>query len=270
MNRENIILELMKASKIMEPQIVGNIAMIGLVDPTAPDESEVLSLTRAIMEKKIEIQETDEGYTRLAFSPQEPTLLRSSEGVIKGGKQDRIVKRSRVLTETRILDVYCIERGRWSRGKDWIPVNLPVPVRRAILEGRDQSTLWEMIHQYLREWGVRTRTQALGAIYDALGKRFEKFVANFEWWKDQVGMIVVINGVVSGLEYFGYKESFRIDGMALLRESYVPEALRGEKVPMLPGDVSKALTEFEDEVKTGKRRWEVVPYQDRIVYANVV
>lgn len=269
MSEKNPVLQLMQACEMKEAQIVGNIGMIGLVDKEAPRESSVMSLARAIELRKLEIRESG-GYTNLEFSPQEPVLLRASEGVIKGGLQDRIVKRSQVLTEAKVLEVYCIERGRWHGGKDWTPVNLPVPIRRAVLQGEPQDRIWSMINQYLREWGVSTRTEALGAIYDALGRRFEKFVANFEWWKDQVGMIVLINGVVSGLEYFGAKESFRGDGMRLLRESYVPEAMRQEGVPMFPGDVAKGLEDFIKEVKGNKRRMEYVPYNGQVAYANII
>jgi len=266
----NQVLDLIQSCEVKEPQIVGNIAMVGLCDPNAPEELPVISLSEALRSKAITIREAG-AYTELEFRPQQPTLLRASEGVIKGGMQDRIVKQSQVLEESRVLDVYCIEQGRWHKEKgDWQNVNLPVPIRRAILEERDQGTIWSMIQDYLQEWKVKTRTEALSAIYDALGHRFEKFVANLEWWRNQVGMIVVINGVASGLEYFGAKQTFQHDGMRLLRESYVPEAMRGDRVPMLPGDVTKGLSEFFDEIKADKRKVEYVPYQGRIVYASVI
>jgi hypothetical protein len=63
----------------------------------------------------------------------------------------------------------------------------------------------------------------------------------------------------------------RNEGMRLLRDSYVPEALRGERrTPMLPEDVTKALEAFIAEVKQKKRRVEVVPYNGQIVYANAI
>ena len=267
---QNPIITLLQGLKTSEPQIVGNIAFMGLLDKNAPEERVVLSLNQALLLNQLKIRDTG-GYEHLTFEPQAPTLLRASQGVLKGGKQDRIVQRSEVLTRNRELEVYCIEKNRWDESdRDWTPSDIPVPIRRAVLEGQPQDTIWGMINSYLHEWKVDTRTSALGAIYDALGSQFERFVANFEVWRNQVGMVVAINGVISGLEFFGDKQSFHEDGMQLLRDSYVPEALRLKGAPMLPENVATALDRFLEEVEAGKRRTEIVPYENRVVYASAI
>lgn len=272
MEKQDLMLKLIDSCEIKEPQLVGNISMIGLCNPNAPEESPVISLRNALKQRKISIRETGGSYTQLQAQAETPTLIRSSEGVSKAGLQDRVVRESQVVHEPRTLEVYCIEHGRWGKGakKEWAPVNLPVPIRRAVMEGRPQNEIWSMINDYLKEWKVKSRSDALSAIFDALGQQFEKFVANFEWWPSQIGMVIVINNVVSGLEFFGAKKTFQIDGMGLLRESYVPEALRGDKVPMLPGDVTSALTGFMDEIKTGNRRMDYVEYKGQVVYASAI
>ena len=266
------ILKIVKAQTFVEPQIVGNIAMVGLVNEKAQEKSPVISLREALRTKKITITEGPGGYEELKTKAEIPTLVRSSEAISKAGKQDRVVKQSSVVSGSRILDVYCIEHGRWGEGAkpEWEPINLPVPIRRAVLEGRSQSDIWSMISEYLHEWQVKSRTDALSAIFDALGQRFEKFVANFEWWENQIGMIICINGKPSGLELFSAKDMFRYDGMHILRDSYVPEALRGEKVPMLPGDVSRTLTTFFDELQENKRKVDIVRHNGEVVYATVI
>lgn len=255
---------------IKEPQIVGNIAMIGLTDPNAPPPI-VKTVPEALRAGILEI--TDPGsYTNLTFHSNEPVLLRRGQGFIKGGKQDRIIRSSQVFTGRDSLSVYCIESGRWARsGKGWEPKDIPVPLRRVAAENRDQSTMWSMIKQYLQKSGVTTRTDALGAIYDALGKDFEKFVGNFEWWEHQIGMIVIINGVVSGLELFDGWSTFREEGMSMLRDSYVPEALaRTARKVLTPEDVEAAYNMFVIDLQSGRRHVDIVTYQNRIIYANVI
>ena len=265
------LISLINSYEYAEPQIVGNVAMIGLLKEGAPASTPVISLRKALRQKKIQISEGPGGYTQLSVQAEIPTLVRASEGFTKAGKQDRVAKKSEVIRNPRVLEVYCIEQGRWSRGrKEWEPMNLPVPIRRAIMDEKDQGVVWGLIDQYLQAWKIPSRTAALAAIYDALGPQFEKYVANFEWWENQVGMIVCINGMPSGLELFGAKDLFREDGMILLRESYVPEALRGEKVPILPGDIPKMLTGFFDELREGKRRTDLIQHNGNIAYATII
>ncbi len=265
------ILSLIQSTTFAEPQLVGNIAVIGLLDKAAPQEQPILSLRQALAQEKVEIHDVGQ-YTGLLFEPKEPVLLRACEGLLAGGRQDRIVKKSQVISgRRRTINVYCIEHQRWRRsGKEWTLSDIPLTIRRAVLEEKKQEEIWKLIEQYLEEWGVESRSEALGAIYQALGADFERFVANFEPWQHQVGMIVIINGAVSGFEYFGDNTSFCESGMRLLRDSYVPEALRGERKAMLPEDVAQAMTVFMEELKTDERHIDVVPYKEHIVYASVI
>ncbi len=264
------ILSLIERTTFCEPQLVGNIAVIGLLNKAAPQKRSVLSLRQALTQQKVEIHDITE-YNELTFTPHEPVLLRACEGIIGGGRQDRIVKKSEVITHKKIISVYCIEHGRWRRSRRaWILSDIPLSIRRAVLEEQKQEQVWDLIKHYLKEFGVKSRSEALSAIYRALGTEFERFVANFEPWQRQVGMIVVINGAVSGFEYFGDEVSFCEEGMPLLRDSYVPEALRGERKAMLPEDVAQAVTAFLEELKGGARCIDIVPYEEQIVYASVI
>lgn len=269
---QEILTDFLKRDYVTVPQIVGNIGVIGLIDPNAP-EPIAKSLREAMRIGSMRVVDRG-GYTDLTFETNEPVLLRRGEGVVKGGKQDRIIQVSQVVERSITLSVYCIEQSRWSgSGKEWEPQDIPVPIRRMAAEGRDQSDVWQFIDEYLRSWNIESGTKALGAIYDALGKDFEKFVGNFEWWQDQVGMVVVINGVASGVEIFDSHDTFRFEGMSLLRDSYIPEALYDQpsrRKLMFPKDVSDAFKKLMHELKEGKRRVDMVQYGGRLVYANVI
>ena len=267
-----ILTDFVERNYVRPAMIVGNIGVIGLVDPNAPAPL-AKSLRESIRAGSMRVLDRG-GYTTLTFEPSEPVLLRRGEGVVKGGKQDRIIQSSRVVESPVTLGVYCIESSRWSKsGREWEPKDIPVPLRRMAAEGRDQGDIWTAISEYLKSYGVTSRTQALGAIYDALGRNFEKFVGNFEWWRDQVGMVVVINGVASGVEIFDSHETFRTEGMSLLRDSYVPEALYDQpslRKPMLPEDAINAFEKLMGELREGKRQVDIAKFRDRVVYANVI
>lgn len=253
-------------------QIVGNIAVIGLLDPNAP-KPVAKTLREGLRSGVLKVVDRG-GVNDLRFETNEPILIRKGEGVSKGGRQDRIVQTSQVIETPTQLGVYCIESGRWGqRGQDWNPVDIPVPIRRAAADNKSQSEVWSFIKEYLRSWDISSRTSALTAVYDALGPQFEKFLGNFEWWKDQVGMVVVINKVVSGVEIFDSRETFHSEGMSLLRDSYIPECLHDQpslRKLMMPDDVVEAMKVFRKELEEGKRRVDITKYRDRIIYANVI
>ena len=254
------------------PQIVGNIAVIGLLDPNALKP--VAKTLREGLRSGVLTVVDRGGVSDLTFETHVPVLIRKGEGVSKGGRQDRIVRTTQVIERPTKLAVYCIESGRWGRaGRDWHPTDIPVPIRRAAAEGRSQSEVWGFIKEYLRSWDISSRTSALTAVYDALGPQFEKFVGNFEWWRDQVGMIIVINGVVSGVEVFDSKETFRYEGMSLLRDSYVPEALHDQpslRKLIMPDDVVEAMKTFKRELQENKRQVDITKYRGRVIYASII
>jgi len=257
---------------VTAPQIVGNIAVIGLLDPNAP-EPVAKTLREGLRSGVLTVVDRG-GVGDLTFETHVPVLIRKGEGVSRGGRQDRIVQTSQVIDRPTQLSVYCIESGRWGRaGKEWHPTDIPVPIRRVADEGRSQSEVWSFIREYLQSWDVKSRTSALTAVYDALGPQFEKFVGNFEWWVGQVGMIVLINGVVSGVEIFDSHETFHEEGMSLLRDSYVPEALHDQpslRKLMMPDDVAECMKTFKKDLQESKRQVDMVYYSNRLVYASVI
>lgn len=254
------------------PQIIGNIAVIGLIDPNAPKP--VAKTLREGLRSGILTVVDKGGVNDLTFETHEPVLIRKGEGISKGGRQDRIVQTTQIIERPTQLSVYCIESGRWGRGgQEWRPTDIPVPIRRAASEGRSQYDVWGFIKEYLQSWDVQSRTSALTAVYDALGTQFEKFVGNFEWWVGQVGFVVIINGVASGVEIFDSHETFHDEGMSLLRDSYVPEALHDQpslRKLMMPGDVAEAMKTFKKELQENKRQVDIAKYRGRVIYANVI
>jgi hypothetical protein len=75
-----------------------------------------------------------------------PLLLLAGE-VVTGGKQDRIIGKDRIVApgaEPLPLDVFCVERGRWSAGSEFKAANLMAhpSVREKAAVAKDQSQVW--------------------------------------------------------------------------------------------------------------------------------
>ena len=75
-----------------------------------------------------------------------PLLLLAGE-VVSGGKQDRVIGKDRIVApgaDPLPLDVFCVERGRWSSGNDFKAANLMAhpSVREKAAVAKDQSQVW--------------------------------------------------------------------------------------------------------------------------------
>jgi hypothetical protein len=208
----------------------------------------------------------------LHFTAEEPTLIRCGEGVLGGGLQDRIIAESVVVEGYRSLNVFCMEAGRWAaKTGEWLHTNTPVTMRRAILEGRDQSYVWSEVQRILGSWGVQSGTSALGELYVNHGFEFEKLATRFDWSDDDVGMIITIDGRVHGVEIFGDKMGLRRDYASILKECYAPIALQtAGGGNMSYEDVHEAINEFYSDLHAGKRYAQRVDYNGNLAYACAV
>lgn len=75
-----------------------------------------------------------------------PLLLLAGE-VVTGGKQDRVIGKDRIVppgADPLPLDVFCVERGRWSEGNEFKAANLMVhpSVREKAAVAKDQNQVW--------------------------------------------------------------------------------------------------------------------------------
>jgi hypothetical protein len=253
-----------------EPQVSGNLAVVGLIDASADSHRDLLSMDLGFEMDKLEVAETG-NVPNLNFSTSEATLIRLGEAVVEGGRQDRIVAESRIIEGHNRVKVFCIERDRWhDQSQSWTRIDTPVSLRRAVMNGAGQQQVWSRVNEILSYWGVSSNTRALSAIYKHLGRQFERRAMKFSLWDDQVGMIVVINDKVAGMEYFGDKMSFSREGYGILQRSYVPDAFQEESGHLPEEDVVESVENFLDELRNNRRAAEVVQYNNQVVYAHAV
>jgi hypothetical protein len=261
------VLKLIENAEMSAPQIHGNLAVTGLVDANAELYNGIVSTQIALEMGNMKVEETG-NVPSLRFLAEEPTLIRCGEGVLGGGKQDRIVAESMVIEGYRNLNVFCIEAGRWEHSQgEWLHTNTPITMRKAILEGRNQQYVWSMVQQILSAWGVRSGTSALGELYAHHGHEFERYVSRFSWSDDDVGMIVTVDGKVHGVEIFGDKMGLRRDYNSILKESYAPVALRNTCGEMTYQDVNEGISSFLSELNSGQRHAQVVTHGGNLAYA---
>lgn len=80
-----------------------------------------------------------------------PLLLLAGE-VVTGGKQDRIIGKDRIVppgAEPLPLDVFCVERGRWSAGSAFKAANLMAhpSVREKAAVAKEQGKVWDAVRR---------------------------------------------------------------------------------------------------------------------------
>jgi hypothetical protein len=264
------VLKLIERAEMTAPQIQGNLAVTGLESVDAELFNGIVSTQIALEMGNMKVEETG-SVPSLRFYADDPTLIRCGEGVLGGGKQDRIVAESTVVEGHRNLNVFCIEAGRWEHSHgEWLHTNTPITMRKAILQGQDQQYVWNMVQQILSVWGVSSGTSALGELYAFHGYEFERYVSRFKWSDDEIGMIVSVDGKVQGVEIFGDKMGLRRDYAAILKESYAPVALRRPDREMTYQDVNEGISEFLSDLDSGSRHAQVVNHDGNLAYACAV
>lgn len=95
-----------------------------------------------------------------------PLLLLAGE-VVTGGKQDRVIGKDRIVppgADPLPLDVFCVERGRWSAGSEFKAANLMAhpSVREKAAVAKDQGQVWSAVRsgstsEQTREYAVAER-----------------------------------------------------------------------------------------------------------------
>jgi len=146
-----------------------------------------------------------------------PAFLLDGEEIL-GGKQSRIVNSSILVpaeAET-VIPVSCCEAGRWARSGDGrfrsehraMPSSMrssksarvSASLRRSGLHDGDQRAVWEDIEEYRAMRGVRSRTSAMGDVFEADRQQLEQLIQEVGPLADQVGVIAAIGDRLLAVE----------------------------------------------------------------------
>jgi hypothetical protein len=217
-------------------------------EPGSETGPRYISLAEALGRDSIVVDEVSEGgdvpHIRVANRGDSAVLVLFGEELV-GAKQNRIANASFLVPAASqlVIDVSCVEQGRWSRARGQRFEGLDSTVSHAIRHkihqsvsaarsagGRftaDQGEVWEEVGERLRSSGARSATLSY---QDYVGTRLEEreeIVQSFEPLPGQVGFVAAIGDEVVGLEVVGDPDVFHRLFQSLLRSYAIDAADRG-------------------------------------------
>jgi len=228
------------------------------------------------------------GYGSMQFSNEDdkPAIVPSNMMVRGTGGQDHAMSGCGIIlakSTKSFNDACCIEETQGgmlsAEGND--EDILPIELRKTLLNygkrtQKGYSKLWNDIKDWLRGMNLGRDSAHLRYFYDnkSIGQALEDFAASFEPIENQIGAVIMFNGIPVGIEIMPSADHWDAYWQHLLRGCYGAELLRMKKLgkitpstlilPDIPEDASPAevkelLTEFSDHL-----REEVIPALERI------
>ena len=138
--------------------------------------------------------------------------------MLEGGQQDRIAAQTTLIgaSETAVLNVLCVEQGRWSGGSEHRNSGRRAPLHvHAGLHGRGtnrQEDVWRRVHHYT-EIGASSST---GSLLHHMDQPLTREMTLPNIIEGQRGVIIGFDGKVVMLELFGSHKLFRSHYRALM------------------------------------------------------
>lgn len=206
--------------------------------PAAIRGPEYVALGTALARQSVRVEEVnDHGevpHVRVTNEGEVAVLFLFGEE-IRGAKQNRVANASFLVAAKSevILDVSCVEAGRWSRARgerfqqshDVIAPSLRRSMARQVhasLDAHsgfrtDQGEVWKDIGERLSASHTRSETEAYADYSESRAPDLDEIARAFNPVDDQVGFVACIGDEIVGLEVIGRPEVFEVDFEALLR-----------------------------------------------------
>jgi ARG/rhodanese/phosphatase superfamily protein len=239
--------------RLGSPQSHQNLTLIPLL--ASLDASvEYVSLDEALKSGSVEITEINDGGSvqnlKVTNRSRSKVLILDGEELV-GAKQNRISNASFVIPgmAEKVIPVSCIEEGRWrysSRSFSGTDSMYAARGRRAKLQDTtsmlrvkkefrsDQVKVWDTVKRYLGMSGASSSTDSFVDYQEHQRADLDGYVRGFSPAPDQVGVMVLINGRLQGLDAFGRKITWQGVFQKLIR-SYAMDAIVRTAVEPAPG-----------------------------------
>ena len=226
------------------PQAYGNMILLPLRGKQAA-AIDYLTMKEAMERCCLRITEISEGGSvpDLAVVNEGESFVLLLDGEeVRGAKQNRVLNTS-ILVEPHskvVIPVSCTEQGRWayqSREFSDSGVHMASRVRSAKMAAvtenlkvansyhSDQGEVWEEVAYLRRDLNAASPTGAMRDAFSARQHDLEGCLGHFPLLDGQQGMLVLLGGVVAGLDLLSKPEAFR-QLHAKLVQSYAIDALR--------------------------------------------
>ena len=245
-----------------EPQAHAGIVVIPLLfeGNGVPD---YLSMSEAMEQHALLVTEVDEAGSvpdlKVTSKSDHPILLLDGEE-LAGAKQNRVLNTTILLKERAdiLIPVSCTESGRWGYTTDFFAESGHVMSRTArarksrsvssSLRDRrvfhsDQGEVWESVDELQEISGTSSPTSAMSDVYVQRANEIADCLTAFSMVPDQKGLLVIVNGDVSGFDFVSKPAAYTRLHPKLLK-SYVVEALFRKEKPSEssnPLDLAKAF-----------------------------
>jgi hypothetical protein len=240
--------------RVGEARACDGLRVYELTLPGAFLRADLATLDEALAAKTLTITEQGSGNVPVLLATnagKRPVYLMAGE-MILGGKQNRLVRQDVIVPPgARDLEVpvYCGQQGRWSVTSPTFESKSSIAnqaVRKSILGGSDQGTVWKGIEENLRANAVAESSGALQAAYDdkEVARRVDRMADQCApRAKSAVGLAVTRGGRVIGADLFGDPALLRALGEKILR-GYAVEVYDGKPWPADDGREREAVLRF--------------------------
>jgi hypothetical protein len=239
--------DFLATTHMTEPQARDALTLWPLVWPEdAPLHGpDYIGLAVALEHARILIDEVDAGgqvpHVGVTNRHDKAVLFLFGEEIV-GAKQNRVANASFLVPAGKsvVLDVSCVEAGRWDRGKGGgfrgsasvvshsLRQRMGQQVARSVQHGTgfraDQADVWDQVSTRLHSSGTDSRTSAYSDYRASRGPDLEALERGFQSVPRQVGFVAAIGGEIVGVEAIGRPDVFAASFQSLLR-AYAIDAL---------------------------------------------
>jgi hypothetical protein len=202
-----------------------------------------------------------------------PVLLLDGEE-LAGAKQNRVLNTTILIdinSETTI-PVSCTEHGRWSYTSSHFgdsDVVMASNVRREKVRSvhenlknmsvpmSDQGAVWDNIQGMADEAKVHSRTGAMKDVFESKEDELDDYVQAMKCVPGQKGVVVLINGLVVGLDCLSLESAYSVLHPKLVK-SYAMEALLEAKKKPRPVSLDTAKLFLERTTQCGEKKYKSV------------
>jgi hypothetical protein len=252
----------------------------------ALQNTKLISLQEAVRKEKVKISEipgasnADVKVLIMRNTGKETIIINSGE-IVSGGKQDRIIAETTIIPpgkEKHYIDVFCVEKGRWSRRPKGFGYHrsADVALRRVMDIEKLQQKIWEQIEGQYKASGKSSDTWAYKNLYKdprfiEADSAYVKFFTNKFAQSDSnyAGFIAITSNQIIVTDLFATKEMTSAAFLTLLR-SYSATAITLGETPEVP---MPAVKKFMDPILSDDRtrdryvsqRGRVFKYEGKVI-----
>lgn len=243
---------------IGEPVTRGALTFFPLLAPSSPDGDYVAG---PVADEKglLDFTELNEAAAvselLITNRGQMPVLIIEGE-TLRGAKQHRTINVSVLLpaAERSVVDVSCIEAGRWSSETPMgrAGYHAPSSLRRSKTESvsmarrlhgsakSDQGRVWEEVDDAAERLDAPSESASLLHVYDTREQSLSDLVDDLDPEPDQVGVVVAVGDEVRGLDSFDRADTFAAYWPSL-RAGYAVDGLDVEAADVIPATAQEFL-----------------------------